>query len=295
MLNFKRFISLGVALLGSATMFAGAEPRPLPQLKAYEVPESWRTPVAPLQITDHVWQIGAREMTALLVKTNKGAVLIDGGMPQMADHLLANMRNLGIAPEDLKWILVSHGHADHVGPLAAIKRSTGARIAANAETALLMASGGAGDIHFGDALLYPPLNVDRYLQDGEVIRVGNLEFQVHFIPGHTPGSMAWTWRDQRQNKEVDIAYVDSLTAPGYRLLDNPGYPNIVRDFKQSFAKVRKLPCDLLLTPHPKASGWLFGEVAVRQDVINCRSYADAAQSALEKSIAKQTGNSDGTD
>ncbi|WP_078084664.1 subclass B3 metallo-beta-lactamase [Microbulbifer mangrovi] len=285
-------VKFGALILASLLPCAIAFPitaqgNPLPQLQAYEVPESWRTPVKPLQITEHVWQIGTQGLTALLVKTDSGAVLIDGGMPQAADHLLANMRTLGVAPTDLKWILLSHGHADHAGPLAAIKRATGASVVANAESAHLLANGGAGDIHFGDALLYPPVSVDRYVQDGETIAVGDLQFQVHFVPGHTPGSMAWTWREQREGKELDVAYVDSLTAPGYQLLDNPRYPNILRDFRLTLAKVRDLSCDLLLTPHPGASGWSYGEVATREKRMDCRDYSTAAQIALDKRVEKE--------
>jgi glyoxylase-like metal-dependent hydrolase (beta-lactamase superfamily II) len=69
------------------------------------------------------------------VKTDAGAVLIDGGMPQAADMLLARMRELGVAPGDLKLILHSHAHVDHAGPLAAVQRATGARLVSNAESA----------------------------------------------------------------------------------------------------------------------------------------------------------------
>ena len=287
MRGMKALLGLGTLMFYSDVIPAAAEHEPLPQLQAYEVPEAWRTPAPPLQITEHVWQIGTRGLTALLIKTEDGAVLFDGGMPQVADHLLANMRSLGVEPRDLKWIFMSHGHADHVGPLAAIKRATGARVAANAESAHLLANGGADDIHFGDGLLYPPVNVDRLLQDGEVIPFGELQLQVHFIPGHTPGSVAWTWRDRRERKELDVAYVDSLTAPGYQLLDNPRYPNILRDFRLTLAKVRDLPCDLLLTPHPGASGWRYDEAAIQENDMDCRDYSTVAQIVLEKNLEKQ--------
>lgn len=278
---------LGLLFLHTGTSAASAAEKPLPQLQAYQVDESWLTPVEPLPMTDHAWQIGTQGLTALLLKTESGAVLIDGGMPQMAEHLLKNMHSLGVAPQDLKWILLSHAHADHAGSLAAIKRATGARVAGNAESARLLANGGAGDIHFGDGLLYPPVTVDRYLQDGETIALGDLRLQAHFIPGHTPGSMAWTWSDRRENKNINVAYVDSLTAPGYQLLDNPHYPNLVRDYRLSFARVSKLPCDLLLTPHPAASKWSYLDKAVQEPSMDCRAYSAAASTALEKALQKQ--------
>ena len=289
MRTFRAISILGLFCLTVGGALASAVEKPLAQLQAYQVDESWLTPVAPLPVTDHAWQIGTQGLTALLLKTESGAVLIDGGMPQMTEQLLDNMRSLGVAPQDLKWILLSHAHADHAGSLAAIKRITGARVAGNAESARLLANGGAGDIHFGDGLLYPPVTIDRYLQDGETIEFGELQLQVHFIPGHTPGSMAWTWSDRRENKKINVAYVDSLTAPGYQLLDNPKYPNIVRDYRGTFAKVSSLPCELLLTPHPGASNWSYIDTAIQEPSMDCRAYAAAAQTALEKALQKQRG------
>lgn len=273
--------------LGATALDVQAEnAAPLPQLTAYEVPESWRTPVPPLQIAEHTWQIGTRGLSALVLKTEAGAILIDGGMPQTADHLLANLRELDIAPTDLKLILHSHAHADHAGPLAAVKRATGAQLVSNAQSAVLLARGGAEDIHFGD-LLFPPVSADRILQDGEVVSLGELDLQVHFVPGHTPGSMAWTWRDTRSGNPLTIAYVDSLSAPGYQLLDNPRYPNIVDDYRRTFATVRALPCDLLLTPHPGGSGWEYAAVATQTKPVSCVDYSNKAEKQFDKQLSEE--------
>ncbi|MFT7722661.1 MAG: subclass B3 metallo-beta-lactamase [Roseateles sp.] len=260
-----------------------AAAQPLPQLQAYEVDAAWRTPVEPLRISDHVWQIGARDITALLVKTPQGAVLIDGGMPQMADALLRNMARLGVAPGELRLILHSHAHADHAGPLAAVKRATGAALVSNAESAALLARGGSHDLHFGDAIAFPPVAADRLVQDGEVVQLGGMAFTAWFTPGHTPGSLSWTWTDTRDGRPVRIAYVDSLSAPGYRLAGNPAYPQIRRDFARSIETVRGLPCDLLLTPHPGASGWNYADAArPHPRPTSCAAYADAAAQRLRK-------------
>src|SRR5690606_5393142 len=81
----------------AAALPASAAETPLPQLKAYTVPESWLQPVEPVRIADNTWHIGTANLSALLVRTAGGAVLIDAGMPQAADLLLANMAKLGLA------------------------------------------------------------------------------------------------------------------------------------------------------------------------------------------------------
>ncbi|MCL1634195.1 subclass B3 metallo-beta-lactamase [Luteimonas sp. SX5] len=280
-------LCFAVCCLSLLTSAFAADPV-LPQSKAYETDDSWRQPVAPFRIADSTWYIGTQGLSAVLVKTPQGAVLIDGGMPQAAEMLLARMKTLGVAPGDLKYILYSHAHTDHIGPLAAIKRATGARVIGNAESAALLARGGSDDIHFGDDLLFPPVRVDRFVMDGETVELGGLRFKVHFTPGHTPGSVSWTWDDRRDDKPVHIAYVDSLSAPGYRLIDNPRYPRIVEDYRRSFATVRALPCDLLLTPHPDASGWTPAATATpHPQPTTCRAYADGAERKLEGELKKQ--------
>lgn len=260
----------------------------LPQLEAYTTPDSWRQPVPPFALADNSWYIGTDGLSAVLVKTAEGAVLIDGGMPQATDLLLQRMRELGVAPADLKLILHSHAHIDHIGPLAAVKRATGARVLANAESAVLLARGGSDDIHYGDDLVFAPVPVDRILMDGEVVSLGGMEFTAHATPGHTPGSTSWTWQDRRDGKPLRIAYVDSLSAPGYRLLGNPRYPRIVEDYRRTFAVVRALPCDLLLTPHPGASGWTPAATAApHARPMTCAAYADGAERALDAELAKQ--------
>ena len=271
------FLAVAAASATSAT-----EP-PLPQLQAYTVRESWRQPIAPVRIADHAWHIGTANLSAILVKTADGALLIDGGMPQAADMLLRHMATLGVQPGDLKLILLSQAHADHVGPLAELRRRTGARVAANAESAVLLARGGSDDIHFGDAIVFPPVQVDRLLMDREVVELGGMRFTVHFMPGHTPGSMAWTWTDSDGGQPLRIAYADSLSAPGYRLLDNPRYPRIVDDYRRSFDVVRALPCDVLLTPHPDASGRDYADPA-KSKPIGCIEYADRAERAFDAQL-----------
>ncbi|PJL41545.1 L1 family subclass B3 metallo-beta-lactamase [Stenotrophomonas maltophilia] len=285
-----RFSLLAVTLAAVLPVaHASAAEAPLPQLRAYTVDASWLQPMAPLQIADHTWQIGTENLTALLVQTAEGAVLLDGGMPQMAGHLLDNMKARDVAPQDLRLILLSHAHADHAGPVAELKRRSGAHVVANAESAVLLARGGSDDLHFGDGITYPPANADRIVMDGEVVEVGGIEFTAHFMPGHTPGSTAWTWTDTREGKPVRIAYADSLSAPGYQLQSNPRYPHLIEDYRRSFATVRALPCDVLLTPHPGASNWDYASGSkASAKALTCKAYADAAEQKFDAQLAKET-------
>ncbi|MDN3219371.1 subclass B3 metallo-beta-lactamase [Pseudomonas nunensis] len=268
-----------------------SDPSNLPQLKAYEAPPAWLIPVAPLRISDNVWHIGTASLTVLLVKTKDGVVLVDGGMPQQAELTLNNIKRLGMNLTDVRYILHSHAHIDHAGPLAAVRKATGATLVSNAESAMLLQRGGSADLHFADTLTFAPAHADRLVQDGESIELGGMTFTVHFTPGHTPGSMSWTWTDTLYGKPLRIAYVDSLSAPGYTLADNPRYPRLIEAFRNSFATIRSLPCDLLLTPHAEGSGWNYADSAVPHPApMTCSAYADAAERNLDQQLAQQSAN-----
>ncbi|NUO76658.1 MAG: subclass B3 metallo-beta-lactamase [Lysobacter sp.] len=278
-------LTLSLIAAGSAN---AAEPL-LPEARAYPSRDSWRQPVAPFRIAERSWYIGTAGLSAVLVKTDAGAVLIDTGLPQAGDMLLQRMRELGVQPSDLKLILHSHAHIDHIGALAQIQRATGAQVIGNAEAAVLLARGGSDDIHFGEGMLFAPAQVQRLIMDGETVELGGMRFTPHFTPAHTPGSTSWTWDDRIDGKNAHIAYVDSLSAPDYQLVGNPRYPRIVDDYRRGFAAVRALPCDLLLSPHPDASGWDPADTAApHKTPTTCRAYADKAERALDKTVAEQT-------
>ena len=114
------------------------------------------------------------------------------------------------------------------------------------------------------------------------MQVGDIALVAHFTPGHTPGSLSWTWTDTRDGKLVRIAYVDSLSAPDYNLIDNPRYPRIVDAYRNTFGTVRTLPCDVLLTPHADASGWTPANTAApHAKPMTCRDYADGAEAKFD--------------
>jgi metallo-beta-lactamase class B len=115
-----------------------------------------------------------------------------------------------------------------------------------------------------------------------------MQLRVHFTPAHTPGSMSWTWTDTRDGQSVRIAYIDSLTSPGYRLLGHPRYPRILDDYRRGYATARALPCDLLITPHPDASGW-HPETGKLAQPTTCEAYVARAEKALEAEVARQRG------
>lgn len=250
---------------------------------------AWHTPRDAFALVGNTWYVGTQAITVLLVRGPDGAILIDTGVPKSADSVLRNIQATGAELSDIKLIVTSHAHLDHVGAIAQLKRATGARVLATAASRALLERGGKDDLHFGNDITYPPVVVDGLVQDGETVRVGALALTAHATPAHTPGSTSWTWNERAAGQDVAVAYVDSITAPGYTLVDNAAYPAIVDDFRRGFAAIRALPCDVLITPHPEASR-LFERVQTHQlkEAGACKAYADRGEAALDEQIARQT-------
>ena len=132
----------------------------------------------------------------------------------------------------------------------------------------------------------------RTVADGERLRLGDLVITAHATPGHTRGNTTWTWASCEDARCIDVVNVGSLSAPGFQLIGNPDYPDVVADFRASFAKVAALPCDLALAPHPAmVDFWARverrdqGDAGALIDGTLCRAYAEHARSALEGELA----------
>ncbi len=257
----------------------------------------WNAPQKPFRIYGNTWYVGPFGLSSILLDTGKGLALFDGDLPESAPLIEANIRALGFRVRAVKWILNSHAHADHAGGIAALQRDSGARVLASAAGAHEMALGGADpdDPQYGDVPDYPPVRDVRVVRDGEVVRLGSVAITAHYTPGHTPGSTSWSWTSCADGRCLHMVYADSLTAisaPAFRFSD---HPRRVAAFRRAIATVAALPCDILLTPHPDASGF-WQKVARRTsasdagaliDTGACRAYATAATKRLDARLAQE--------
>lgn len=258
---------------------------------ACEGRDGWSDTAPPARIFANVYYVGTCGITALLVTGQQGHVLIDGATAEAAPSILVNIRRLGFRPQDVRYILTSHEHADHVGGVAALKQATGARLLARAEGRQVLETGvtDPADPQAGTIPDFTGVQVDRLVADDEVIRLGPLALTAKATPGHTAGSTSWTWRSCEVQDCRTIVYADSLTAVGpdsYRFTGNPA---LVARFRAAFVKVAALDCDVLITPHPVASNLFprFAGQAPLADRQACIAYADSARRRLDDRLARE--------
>jgi len=246
----------------------------------------WNTPREPYRIFGNTYYVGMGGLSAVLITSDAGHVLLDGGLPQSAPLIDGNIRKVGFRTNDVRLILNSHAHYDHAGGIAALQRVSGAAVAASAAGARALERGEPTpddpQFAFGPtANRFPAVLKVRSVADGEVVTVGDIRVTAHVTPGHTPGSTTWSWRTCEGSSCRNIVYADSLnpvSAPGFRFSGDGKAPDIVPAFRQSIAKVAALPCDLLIAVHPA-----FGEGK------SCRTYADDATKRLDNRLAEELG------
>ena len=285
---------------------------------------TWNMAREPFRVYGNTYYVGTGGLTALLVTGTAGHVLLDAGLTQSAPLIDANIRKLGFKTEDIKLILVSHGHFDHAGGVASIQRHTGAAVAASESTAQALRNGEntPDDPQFGFGKAFngfPPVSRVQVLADQMIIGVGTISIVAHMIPGHAPGSTAYTWQScspappeaataepsrssrdaQRAGTDPDgkclnMVYADSVTsgsAPGFK------YGKRLEEFRRSIEKVAALPCDIVLSPHPfftQVDQKLRRRVELNGkgpdpfiDANGCRAYAAVGMKLLEARIAEE--------
>jgi metallo-beta-lactamase class B len=237
--HMKSVVYLFATLLVSIATCAQADP----------VNRSWNQPVEPFRIVGNIFYVGASDITAFLITSPEGHILLDGGFVETAPQIRDNIRKLGFKVEDVKYLLNSQAHFDHAGGLAELKRITSAKLIASKEDGALIARGGRDDFAWGDKYQYPSVQPDKIIDDGATVSVGGAVMTAHITPGHTKGCTTWTTQAEEDGHRYDVVFVCSTSVPGYKLVKSPKYPNIVEDYRRTFAVLKRLPCDVLLAAH----------------------------------------------
>lgn len=305
---------LTAALLALTAGCAQAEPRqdapaaqarpdpahdPLLQPIAPEYASQWLAVEIPTRIHGNTFSVGFGGLTVVLISTSDGLVLVDGALPQAVPAIEDNIRRLGFRIEDVKYILSTEPHYDHAGGLAALARDTGATVVASPAAAAVLQRGrsGADDPQAAWLEAFPPVERVRALRDGEVLRLGDVAITARATPGHTPGSMSWSWRSCEGEACKEVVFGSSLnpiSADGYRFTD-PANRALLDGFRATFASLRAMPCDILLTAHPSQSGGDEHMAHLRQGVTPnpfidpnaCRAYADKYEALLDRRLERE--------
>lgn len=214
--------------------------------------DSMKMPIEPRHLIANIYYVGTGGVSSFLITTPQGHILLDTGFPDTVALTESSVEKLGFHLEDIKILLSSHAHIDHTGGHAEMQRRTGARVVASAKDAIILKSGGGKDyLPFPkDLIVYPPVQVDRIIGEGEQITLGGITLTAHLTPGHTQGATTWTMEVEDEGRTCHVVFFSSASInPGTRLGRNPSYPGIAEDYAATFAQLKVLPCDVFFAPH----------------------------------------------
>ncbi|MGC9514715.1 MBL fold metallo-hydrolase [Methanocrinis sp.] len=202
----------------------------------------------PKEIAKGIYVVGGPEIShpadccVYLVDAHSEQVLIDAGAGPGAGPILRNVHALGFDPADIRHLVATHGHIDHVGGISKIKEITGCRVIGHQADRDAIELGDrrltAADLY---GIEYWPVKIDLILEgDGEDHRLGDLDFHFVAVPGHTPGSIA-VCLDLEEGR---VLFGQDVHGPF-----SDGWGSDIDEWRRSMEKLLDLEADLLCEGH----------------------------------------------
>lgn len=212
----------------------------------------WTRPYPPFRMIGNVYWVGSYDLSTYLITTSAGHILVNTGVGDTAQQIKASVEKLGFKLSDVKILTSTHGHFDHVAGIAELKKMTGAQVVVSDRDRPLLETGGKADFRFGStpSAMFPPVTVDRTFKDNEMIELGGLTLTAHLHAGHTKGATSFTFdvRENGKTYRVIIANMGSIN-PGVTVTGMPGYPDIGKDYANTFMRQKELKIDVWLASH----------------------------------------------
>jgi len=211
----------------------------------------WSQPYPPFQIVGNLYYVGTYELACYLIVTPKGNILINTGLASSATYIKNSIETLGFKLTDIKILLNTQAHYDHMGAMAAIKKITGATLMMDEGDTAVAADGGRSDYASkGNVSVYEPVKVERVLHNSDTIKLGGMQLVMLHHPGHTKGSCSYLFdvKDKNRTYRVLIANMPTIIT-GEKFSNISAYPNIAKDYAYTLHAMKHLTFDIWLASH----------------------------------------------
>jgi CubicO group peptidase (beta-lactamase class C family)/glyoxylase-like metal-dependent hydrolase (beta-lactamase superfamily II) len=262
-------------------------------------PADWYEPFPAHQVIGNVYYVGSKDLATFLITTPDGHILINSGFERTVPLIQKSVESLGFRMTDVKILLASHAHSDHVAGHALLQKMTGAKVYVMRGDDQVIASGGKGQYLYTTSR-WDPCKVDRVLEDRDEVKLGGVTLVARLTPGHTRGCTTWTWRVAEGGKTYTVVVIGSPNVnPGFELVNNKDYPQIASDFARTFGVLKSLPCDVFLGAHGGYYGMVERHALLQKGRANAfvnpdgyKEYVALKERAFRKTLATQQGNAE---
>lgn len=214
-------------------------------------PKEWSQSYEPFRIAGNLYYVGTYDLASYLIVTDKGNILINTGLADSLPVIKNNIKKLGFKYNDIKVLLLTQAHYDHLGAMAAIKKETGARLYVDAADAGVLKSGGKTDYEMGKyGVTFKPITPDYILKDKDIVKLGNTTLIMLHHPGHTKGSCSFIFetKDNKRSYKVLIANMPTIIIDK-KFSEVAAYPSIEKDYQYTLQQMRKLNFDIWVASH----------------------------------------------
>ncbi|MEP7366036.1 MAG: subclass B3 metallo-beta-lactamase [Acidobacteriota bacterium] len=210
----------------------------------------WDTPMEPYKIAGNLYYVGTMGLSSYLLTTPQGHILINSSFERTVPMIRKAIEQLGFKYSDVKILLGSHAHADHMAGNWLVKEQTAAKVYVMKPDDELVRKGGYAGFN-------KPCVVDKVLHDGEKVTHGGTTLTAVLTPGHTPGCTTWTFDVNDDGvKRLAVIVGSANVNAGTKLVGNTAYPNIAADYEKAFQVWKSLPCEIFLGAHGNYYGML---------------------------------------
>lgn len=232
-----------VAVAGASFLLAQQPPRVWTAAELFTrnvgTTEQQNKQFPPHKIIGNLYYVGTETLASFLVTTSQGHILINTDYERNNAVIRDSVSKLGFRFEDIKIILGSHAHGDHMEGDALAKQQTGAQVMAMAEDVPGLQSMRPGGKE------HP---IDRILHDGDQVKLGDMTLTALLTPGHTPGCTSWTLKAQEGGRSYDVLIIGSVGVNSTTNL--VGDPARVAQYRQAFKVLHNQHVDVPLGSHP---------------------------------------------